>query len=382
MTEIRRYRLTAAAIAVVVLGAVRMDGAEATHEWLTGDAFREQLTLPATVLWADSPIREYLLNFARTQRVAVLLDRRVDPDLKLSLTVRDEPVVTVFQTIAADGNLRAAVLRNVVYVGPPASAARIRTVVELRRKEIAALGAIVSRKFAEQAPMAWQDLDSPRKLLDELARQNGIEIVNLDRVPHDLWAACDLPPLPLIERLTLILHQFDLTFQTAPDGRRVAVVPIPQDIAIVRDYPGGSKAKSLAEQWRAKMPDCEFRIAAGRIYVRGLIEDHERIEAMRNPGRTPTGSGEAEAGGTLQKRYTTAVTNQRLGAVLSHFAAQLGLELKIDHSGLQKAGVSPEQLISFDVEDATFDELFQAILAPVGCQHERQGNVLNVRAKH
>jgi hypothetical protein len=334
------------------------------------------------VLWADSPIREYLLNFARTQRVAVLLDRRVDPDRKLTLTVRDEPVVAVLQTIAADGNLRAAVLGNVVYVGPPTSAERIRTVVELRRQEIAALGAVVSRRFAEQAPMAWQDLDSPRELLDELARQNGIEIVNLDRVPHDLWAACQLPPLSLVERLTLILHQFDLTFQTAPDGRRVALAPLPLDIAIVRDYPGGSSAKTLAEKWHAEIPGCEFRIAGNRIYVRGLIEDHERIETLRDRGRTPTGQGsEARSVGPLQQRFTADVPNRPLGPVLAHFAAQLGLELRIDQDSLQKAGVSLEQLISFRVEDATFDELFQAVLAPVGCKHTRQGDVLKVWAE-
>ncbi len=382
VSQTRRYWLAAAVVAVFVLGSTRLDAADGAHEWLTSAAFREQLTLPATVLWADSPIREYLLNFGRTQRVAVLLDRRVDPDQELSLTVREEPVMTVIRSIATEGNLRTAVIRNIVYVGPPPSAERIRTVVELRRRETAALGAIVSRKFAKQAPLSWQDFAAPRELLGELAQQNGIEIVNLDRVPHDLWAGCDLPPLSLIERLTLILHQFDLTFQTAADGRRVAVAPVPPDVAIVRDYPGGSSGKSLAEKWRATAPNCEFRIAGNRVYVRGLIEDLERIEGMGTPGREPAGSeGGKEPAAALSKRFTASVPNRPLGAVLAHFAAQLGLELRIDDASLQKADVSLEQLISFRVENATFDELFQEMLAPVGCKHERQGNVLNVWAK-
>lgn len=384
MIRIRRFQLTTALIATLALGLTRIEAADGKPEWLTGPAFQQKLAQPATVLWADSPLREYLLGFGRTQRVAILLDRRADPDQKLELAVREEPVLTVIQAAATSRNLRASVLRNVVYVGPAASAERIRTVAELRRQEIDALGAAMSRKFAKQAPIAWQDLDSPRHLLEQLADQNGLVIVNPDQLPHDLWAAGDLPPLSLIERLTLILHQFDLTFQMAADGRRLAIGPVPQDVAVVRDYPGGSKPETLVEKWRDRAPRCEFRIAGNRVYVRGLIEDHETIEALRVSGGKPTGGprGDRKSAQPVEQAFTADVPNRPLGSVLAHFAEQLGLELQIDHASLETAGVSLDQLISLRVERASFDELFQAVLAPVGCTHQRQGNVLRIWAKH
>jgi hypothetical protein len=364
---------------------MRLHGADGTPTpWLTDRAFHDRLAQPASVFWEDSPLREYLLDFARAQRIAVLLDRRVDPDQKLDLAVRQEPVLAVFRAVAISRNLRVSTLGNVVYLGPPANAEQIRTVAELRRQEIAVLGSAASRKFAKQAPIAWKDLDSPRDLLSGLAEQNGLDIVNLDRVPHDLWAAGSYPSMSLADRLTLILHQFDLTFQVAADARRVAIGPLPQDVALVREYPGGPKPETLAETWRAAMPNCQFRIAGNRIYVRGFIEDHETIDEMRTTGgkRPDAGGNPRSAGRAPEQVFTAYVPNRPLGAVLAQFAKQLGLELQIDHASLENAGVSLEQLISFRVEEATFDELFRAVLSPVGCIHQRRGNVLRIWAGH
>lgn len=378
-----RFRLTVTIVATVVLASPSLESDERASEWLTGRAFDEKLTQPATVLWEASPLREYLCDFGRAQRTAILVDRRVDPDQMLTLAVRDEPVLAVIQKAANSRNLRAAVLRNVIFVGDSASANRIRTVSELRRREIAALGGDASQTFSRQAPLAWSDLVSPRDLLGRLAEENGLEIVNLEQVPHDLWAAGELPSMSLAERLTLILHQFDLTFRVAADARRLAVIPLPQNVGIVRDYPGGSAPEALAQKWRDAYPNCQFRIAGNRIHVRGLVEDLDAIEATRNPVRQQAGKsrGNRKPDRPSEQVFTADVPNQPLGAVLDHFAKQLGLQLRIDHASLQDAGVSLDQLVSFRVENATFDELFEAALAPVNCTHERQANVLKVWAK-
>ncbi|NLS96587.1 MAG: hypothetical protein GXX96_30990 [Planctomycetaceae bacterium] len=382
MTTIHRYSLTAAAV-MVVLGSARVDAAADKSPWHTEDAFRLQLDSPERVLSTDSSLRQYLLEFGRAQHLAVLLDRRVDPEQKLQLNLQDVPVLMILRAVATSRNLRVVVLRNVLYVGPPEDAARLRTVVEVRRQEVAAMGTEPARRFAQLAPIAWQDLDEPRKVLEQLAGENGLEIVNPERVPHDLWAAYDLPPMSLIERLTLILHQFGLTFQLAPDARRLAVVPVSPDVAVVKDYPGGADPEALADKWRAKLPQCDMRIANNRVYVRGLVEDLETLETIT----TPTGHRSAkpvrkpDSDGAPEQLFTAEVPNRPLGVVLAHFAKQLGLELEIDQASLEKAGVTLDQAISFRVQEATFDELFQAVLSPVGCTYERRGNVLKVRAK-
>ncbi len=382
MTRSGPFRLVAGVAAAVALWAMPLPAADTSPAWLTGRQFRERLTQPASVFWESSPLAECLLGFAKAQQVAVVLDRRVDPDQKLDLTAREEPVMAVFRAVAAGRNLGVTTLGDLVYLGPPASAERLRTVAELRREEIAALGSTPSRKFAKEAPLKWKDLDSPRDLLRGLAERNDLELVNPDRVPHDLWPAACLPAVPLADSLTLILHQFDLTYQVAQDARRVAIVPLPEKVAMVRDYPGGEKPESLAQRWRAAVPGCEIRVADGRVYVRGLIEDHESIEELRTGAarRLPPGTGQPAAR-PAEQVFTADVPNQPLGAVLEHFARQLGLQLEVDRASLEKAGVSLDQLISFHVEKASFDELFRAVLTPVGCACQRRGNVLRVWAE-
>lgn len=382
VTKIYRYSLTAAAV-MAVLGSARVDAAADKSPWYTEDAFRMQLDSPATVFLTDSPLRQYLVEFGRAQHIAVLLDRRVDPEQKLELNLRDVPVLTVLQAVATGRNLRVVVLRNVIYVGLPEDAGRLRTVVELRCQEVAAMGAEPARRFARLAPIVWQDLDEPRKVLEQLAGENGIEIVNPERVPHDLWAACDLPPMSVIERLTLILHQFGLTFQLAPDARRIAVVPVSPDVAVVRDYPGGADPEALAERWRARLPRCEIRVANHRVYVRGLVEDIETIETVATPAghRSAKPAREPDSDRSPEQVFTAEVPNRPLGVVLAHFAKQLGLELEIDQASLEKAGVTLDRTISFRVQEATFDELFRAVLSPLGCTYERRGKVLRIWAK-
>jgi hypothetical protein len=275
---------------------MRLHGADGTPTpWLTDRAFHDRLAQPASVFWEDSPLREYLLDFARAQRIAVLLDRRVDPDQKLDLAVRQEPVLAVFRAVAISRNLRVSTLGNVVYLGPPANAEQIRTVAELRRQEIAVLGSAASRKFAKQAPIAWKDLDSPRDLLSGLAEQNGLDIVNLDRVPHDLWAAGSYPSMSLADRLTLILHQFDLTFQVAADARRVAIGPLPQDVALVREYPGGPKPEKHGAPRCRTANSVSPAIASTSEDSSKITKRSTRCEPPAENGRTPAETQEVLA---------------------------------------------------------------------------------------
>ena len=102
--------------------------------------------------------------------------------------------------------------------------------------------AAVSRPLLQPKPLAWPDFATPRDILTDLARQNGLTLEGLDRVPHDLWAAADLPPLSLVERLTLVANQFDLTFALSADGRTVTLA------AHSRGSAGGTTARRASRR--------------------------------------------------------------------------------------------------------------------------------------
>jgi len=345
--------------------------------WRSGAALQKQLAEPVDVFWSGTPLRQALGNLSHSQRVAVLIDRRTDPGQTLQIRRNGLSLDRVFQEIAESRGLGICWVGPVAYVGPTRATSRARTLVALRREEVGRLPAAASRKLLLPKRTRWDDFATPRDLLVQLAAQSGIEISGLELVPHDLWAGADLPAASFIERLTLIAGQFDLTFQIAADAGSVVLIPIPDDVAIARTYPGGGKPDQLAERYRAIVPESQVEVAAGKIQVRGLLEDHERIAGSRRTARREDPAPTDATSG--KKRYTVRDAKGQLGPMLEQLAEKLDFELRIDHEALRQAGISLQQPVAFSVEEATLDELFEAIVAPARCTLRREGNVLEIR---
>lgn len=373
-----KRRLLGTALAwAVSLGAGWSAAEPPPGGWLTDPAFHRQLEgARSSFSWHDAPLRHMIQSISRNGRLAILLDRRVDPDQRLDLTLRDSSYEEVLRKIAEDRRLGMTILGPVIYLGPPGASSRLRTVSFLVHQEARKLPASAERRFLRPAPIAWPDFSTPRQLLSSLAAAEGIELAGLEQVPHDLWAAADLPPLSLVDRLLVVAVQYDLTLRFSPDGTRAALAPIPEDVAIVKEYPGGRQPQQLAEKWAALAPDCEIRVAGDKILVRGLVEDHERISGAGRPSGS-VGPRKVKAQGR-EKRFTVNGARGPLDHVLQQLAGKLQLEVRIDRKALEEAGISPTAEVSFSVREATLDELLQAALEPAGCTFRRQGSVVEV----
>jgi len=283
----------------------------------------------------EKPLRQALENLSRNRDVAVLIDRRLDPSRKIEISLHQTPLKEALDAIAQKCGLGFSMVGPVAYFAPPEVARRVRAIVALRQEEVRRLPPVVGNKFLRPKPLAWDDFAAPRELLERLCSEAGIEIAGLDQVPHDLWAAADLPPLGLIERLTLIAGQYDLTFAVSADGNRITLLPVPEH-----------------------------------------IEDHERISAPRRPPeRNPTKSADTDF---ASKRYTLEVVEKPIGPLLEQLAAQLNLEIKIDDKAMRQAGVSLDQRVSFSVKDATLDELLSAALEQIHLKFVRRKNVVQI----
>ena len=75
--------------------------------WLRDDPLRKQLTLPASVTWSGRPFRTAIDSLSRSQRVAVWIDRRLDPALELEFTATGVPLHNILNNVAtvAGGSL-------------------------------------------------------------------------------------------------------------------------------------------------------------------------------------------------------------------------------------------------------------------------------------
>lgn len=344
--------------------------------WLDGAALQQRLEQPVSRSIDGAPLRRTLYRLGREQQIGILLDRRVDPDQKLSLRVQEATLWGLFQQIAQEVHLGVTRLDGVCYFGPPSAAARLRTLAELRAQEVRGLGRSVSARFLRNGPLRWEDLATPREILEQLAAENQLKLVGLDQVPHDLWAAAELPPLSLVDRLTLLAVQFDLTFQVAATGDTVTLVPIPAEVVVTRSYPGARQATQLADRWGTMIPDAKIQVSGDRVVVTGLLEDHERISGKSQPSSRAKPAGGGAAAG--QQRHTVRKAEGPLGSLIQGLAKGLDLEVRYDEEALRRAGISLQKPVQFSVTDATVDEVFAALLDQTGCRFRREGRVIYI----
>lgn len=337
-------------------------------DWKTGVEFRRQLESPVGLKWGENPLRDAIGRLARTQGTAIFLDRRVDPDQRVEFTSRDEPFEVAIARLCQQLGLGESILGSVIYIGPKETADKLATVAALRRKEASQMSPGVKAKWLKQEPLAWPELTTPAALVEQLARDGGF-VVN-GELPHDLWPAYDLPPLPLADRLSLLLAGFGLTYEIGANGGAVNLTPLPENVEYEQSYTRSDPAR-LAADLKRVLPGLKIGQRGNEVVVRAPYEDHEKIERMLRGEKVKTVAPVAG-----EKRYTLKVANQPAGAVARTVAKEIGKELKYDASLLPKL----KQSVTFSVQDVPLDELLRATLEPLGLRAELTEDALNISA--
>src|SRR5207247_2518923 len=169
-----------------------------------------------------------------------------------------------------------------------------------------------------------------------------------EAVPHDLWPAGDWPPMSVVERLTLLAAQFDLSFRVEGAGQRVRLVKLtPDDVKIERTHTVPNGAAKIAEAWRAACPDAEIRLAGNKITVRGRLEDHEWLTSPGKNKVSTTSTGTTTVGTVAKGKtvYTLTIKNQKVRDVIRSLAERLNLTLEMDETAIRAAGINLEQRI-------------------------------------
>ena len=256
----------------------------------------EQLQKLAPVSYSavNTPLRQALRKLSETLRVAIVVDRRVDPDQVVDIDLVDVPFAEALQQIAQQAGSGATILGPVAYVGPVESAHQLRTISALAAEEIKRLPSQKQAAARLSRPLSWPALTTPQEVFERLGQEAAIAVRGGDRLPDDLLAAANLPAMPWVDRLALASIQFGLVPRFAADGRSVELVPISEPVRISRSYPAGREAAKTVADWKRLAPNAEIKAAQGKIVVLATIEEHERLvpprparSAAATPGQHP-----------------------------------------------------------------------------------------------
>ena len=247
--------------------------------------FRRELVQPISAEWSGVSLRHILRRISEHRKVAILLDRRIDPTQKLQLEYREQAVLAVIHDIAGRVSAGVSVANPVLYIGPPTSAVKLRTLVELRADELSRLSSAIPKdrylQLMKRRTIHWNDLDAPADLIADIADKYELTINGLDQIPHDLWAGATLPKVTAWQALSLILIQFDLTFEWTEDAKGIRLTAVPDNPAFVKKYrPRRQSARAAVQVWSQRYPELRLEVQDDQVVVYGTVEQHEAIDRL------------------------------------------------------------------------------------------------------
>jgi len=291
----------------------------------------DPLAAPVRGSWTRLPLRDWADRIAGLADLPVVVDRRIDPTTPITIEATGEPLRVILDRVAGGVGARVEHLASSVRLVPPSVAGRATAAEAARAAELRRLPAAMRTRLAARSDWGWTAGAEPRLTLANLAADAGVRLEGLERVPHDHLAASRLPPLPVAERIDLLLAHYDLRAAWTADGGDV--VP---------------------------------------AVDRTAIAEPKAVRAAVQPRRRPT-EPPAEERHTLRLE---APLDQAIDALARRFV----LEPKIDAASLAARGIATGEIVRVQVEGVTRDELFDAVVAPLGLAWTIDGDTLRVFA--
>ena len=340
----------------------------------TGPRFQTEIDRPLSASWANVELRDLLRKIGDDRRVAILLDRRVDPTVQLPLNLTNSSLRDGVRDLARLIGADISIAEPVLFVGPPSATRRLRTLIELRSSELKAPESSIPEKrqveLAARHTVTWQDLDSPVEIVQCIADRYRLTIRNLDLLPHDLWVANTLPSVTAAEALSLILIQFDLTFawtggKEVGAGQGIELVSAPERPVIEKRHRvKGRPATEALKLVQKYGPELDVKLDGSDLVVRGLLEDHEAIAALF--GGSATKKPDVATGvKPIKQRLFTLKIDRVPARVLMQKLEESEIVFEYDAEQLAAASIDLDQPIKLEVEKASAADFFKAVFDPL-----------------
>ena len=336
---------------------------------LSGKLLHDALQQRRGLNTAGTHLRRVVADLRNSSGISVLLDRRIDPSTPVAVATDYVTMQEILETLAGISTQTAVSFGDqYVLIGPSEAVGRLRTLTETNRLAVQHLrremNAATYRKLVEPRDVSWPDLAEPRQLLMDAASAVGVTVENPDAVPHDLWSAADLPSLPFSAFATLVLNQFDLTFELSAEGS-MKLVPVARTITIEKRHRVSSRDKDkVAQRFKAAFPDLSIAWNGSTAVISATVETHEALsELIRG---APTGT---VAAASIRDRLFTmkAPPGTPVGKLIATFEAS-GVPIRI--AGKSDAEMIPllEKTVEFDLTQTPGVEFFEKVFEGWGAE--------------
>jgi hypothetical protein len=366
-------------VVATVRGADRPDGP------ISGREFELVMERPLALRADDIPLRPLLFDLARTHRITVLIDRRVDPNQPVSWKVAAEPFLEAVTERVAPFDCTVRVIGGTLVIGPDSSLGKLRTLIGLRREELqhSRWPATKRRDLFATKTIEWEDATEPRELLTLIAKRWDVTIQGLDEIPYDLMAGGRLTGVNGVEALSVVLNQFDRTFAWTDKAGEIRIAAIPDHVEMERRFRlKPATAADTMKQVAELVPKPDTTLTGQELVVRGTAETLDDVADIVNPRKqSPSTKGVIPRNVPLSKRSYTLTARQVPVREALKKVEESGITVDYDPVELREAGIDLNHRISLELKKASFAELMQAICEPVGLKYEVEGLGVTITPK-
>lgn len=320
-----------------------------------------------------------LQQISKDLKVAIQLDRRVDPHQPVSWTIAGEPLLPAIEARTLEVGSMPRRIGDTIFVGPKVSVAKLRTLIALRQEELKTRPrwpASVSRRLLARHSLTWDAATEPREILARIEQTWGMRLTGTAELPYDLWGAGSLRDVNGIEALSAVLLQFDRTFAWGERGGEVSLEPIPDIVTIEQRYRlKGSVDDESVRKAREAAPDSSQKLNGRELVVVGTVEEQDAV--AESLGLRGAGSGRAPPVPWGERRFTVKAQRVRAREALASLSDQ-GITIVYDEATLAAANVDLEHRLDLDLKQATGGQLLKAICDPIGATFQVEGLTVTI----
>jgi hypothetical protein len=358
--------------------------ADVPKNLLSEAAFNRALNEPLTARFDEMELGKLLKTLGDERRLAFLVDRRIDPTRAVSWRTGGEPFLEAVDDRLSANHASARAVGSTIFVGPEDSLKKLRTVITLRMEELRAKGdQALKQQFAvlRDHSLSWEEATEPRTFLAEISRRWGIVIHGVDQMPYDLWPAGLLYDVNFVEALSLVLIQYDRTFEWDKEAGSVTIVPMPEKVWIERKHSiPAARRDSLVDDVGGILKSIDHTLERDRLLVRGSIEEHEKIATAlgQRPGKsTPT----KVSGAPLKQRlFTLTADKVRIGDALQALREQ-GITIEYDEAAFEAAKIDLTRRVDLKLNKASADVFLSVLCDPLQVDYEIDGVTVRLKLR-
>lgn len=369
-------------------------GRKPATKHLTGKPFEDALSQAVSISWQERRLRSGLQQLSEAREVAILLDRRIDPEQSMTLGLSKLSLRDVVRTIAAECDAGVSIVGSTIYIGPPESAAKLRTIVELRSGQLAGANSVADTKRSFQllrrSTLSWQDLDRPADIVAAVCREAELKVFVSDDaaslpgrrpspIPHDLWASASIPNATVTEKLTLLLVQFDLSFEWQTGAKSIQLIPMPKQPTLARTWANLSRTKrTRITELLPRLRRFNAELSGTRLTATATVEQLEEIDRLVYPERYPKSTIPRTSQGDL--RFTFEIRAQ-LGSLLKALPEKSDIRFNYNETALKSAGIDLTRDVEMKMNKASLPELCEALFKDSGIAWKIDGNTVTLSSR-